>query len=249
MYSRPFASPVPTAFGLSEILWVSGGKACDILMAPHAARDHVHGPLLQTASNPPGLIDHCFLPCRIASLTTSVSRSDCGFGYIIYDKIDKRLGPAAIGRGTLRGTMRPIFGVVADDLTGGMETAAMLVAEGVACGFVTRPDRIADVDDNQAIVVAQKTRVVEAAQAVRSRLPQREGFSRRHAADLLQILCDLRFNRSGQYRTVADAPMSLTDARVTAYCPTSYELARSVFNGHLFVGRSSFPNCRSAPIR
>ncbi|WP_292634407.1 hypothetical protein, partial [Mesorhizobium sp.] len=35
--------------------------------------------------------------------------------------------------------MQPIIGVVADDLTGGMETAAMLVALGVDCGFVTRP--------------------------------------------------------------------------------------------------------------
>ena len=33
-----------------------------------------------------------------------------------------------------------IFGVVADDLTGGMETAAMLVAAGIECGFVTDPD-------------------------------------------------------------------------------------------------------------
>ncbi len=72
--------------------------------------------------------------------------------------------------------MRPIFGVIADDLTGGMETAAMLVAEGVACGFVTRPDRIADVDDNQAIVVAQKTRVVEAAEAVEKSLAAARGL-------------------------------------------------------------------------
>ena len=133
--------------------------------------------------------------------------------------------------------MRPIFGVIADDLTGGMETAAMLVAEGVACGFVTRPDRIADVDDNQAIVVAQKTRVVEAAEAVEKSLAAARGLLALDTRRLFFKYCaTFDLTDQGNIGPVADALMSLTDARVTAYCPTSYELARSVFNGHLFVG-------------
>ena len=41
--------------------------------------------------------------------------------------------------------MQPILGVIADDLTGGMETAAMLVALGVDCGFVTRPALVKEI--------------------------------------------------------------------------------------------------------
>ena len=47
--------------------------------------------------------------------------------------------------------MRPILGIVADDLTGGMETAAMLVALGVDCGFVTRPARVKETASSPAI--------------------------------------------------------------------------------------------------
>src|SRR5689334_22197396 len=63
--------------------------------------------------------------------------------------------------------MQPIIGIVADDLTGGMETAAMLVALGVDCGFVTRPALVQHFSNSPAVVVAQKTRVVPAAEAVR----------------------------------------------------------------------------------
>ena len=61
--------------------------------------------------------------------------------------------------------MQPIIGIVADDLTGGMETAAMLVALGVDCGFVTRPALVQHFANSPAVVVAQKTRVVPAAEA------------------------------------------------------------------------------------
>jgi len=63
--------------------------------------------------------------------------------------------------------MALLFGALADDLTGGMELAAMLVAHGVRCGFVTRPEALAEIgDDFDAVVIARKTRVVPAADAV-----------------------------------------------------------------------------------
>lgn len=65
-----------------------------------------------------------------------------------------------------KGIMKPVFGVVADDLTGGMETAAMLIAAGIDCAFVTDPELVATIGDIPAIVVAQKTRVIPADEAV-----------------------------------------------------------------------------------
>ncbi|MHC2156174.1 uncharacterized protein YgbK (DUF1537 family) [Bradyrhizobium diazoefficiens] len=55
-----------------------------------------------------------------------------------------------------KGIMKPVFGVVADDLTGGMETAAMLIAAGIDCAFVTDPELVATIGDIPAIVVAQQ---------------------------------------------------------------------------------------------
>ena len=55
---------------------------------------------------------------------------------------------------------------MADDLTGGMETAAMLIALGIDCGFVTDPELVADMGETPALVIAQKTRVVAADEAV-----------------------------------------------------------------------------------
>jgi len=134
--------------------------------------------------------------------------------------------------------MQPIFGVVADDLTGGMEAAAMLVAEGVDCGFVTQAERVAAEAGRQAVVVAQKTRVVPAADAVVKSLAAAEALRAIGIPRLYFKYCaTFDSTDQGNIGPVADALLELTGQAITAYCPTSFELARSVFNGHLFVGR------------
>ncbi|MEZ2330206.1 3-oxo-tetronate kinase [Mesorhizobium sp. RCC_202] len=133
--------------------------------------------------------------------------------------------------------MQPIIGIIADDLTGGMETAAMLVALGVDCGFVTKPALVRHFAGSPAIVVAQKTRVVAAAEAVRK------------SEDATQRLLDIGVRRlffkycatfdstdDGNIGPVADALLVLMRATHTGFCPSSGDLARSVFQGHLFVG-------------
>ncbi|WP_434724135.1 3-oxo-tetronate kinase [Mesorhizobium sp. RIZ17] len=133
--------------------------------------------------------------------------------------------------------MQPIIGIVADDLTGGMETAAMLVALGVDCGLVTRPALVQHFANSPAVVVAQKTRVISAAEAVRK------------SEDAAQRLLDIGARRlffkycatfdstdDGNIGPVADSLLALTRATHTGFCPSSGDLARSVFQGHLFVG-------------
>lgn len=133
--------------------------------------------------------------------------------------------------------MQPIIGIVADDLTGGMETAAMLVALGVDCGFVTKPAQVRHFANSPAVVVAQKTRVVPASEAVR----KSEDAARR----LLDIGATRLFFKycatfdstdDGNIGPVADSLLALTRATHTGFCPSSGDLARSVFQGHLFVG-------------
>lgn len=133
--------------------------------------------------------------------------------------------------------MRPIFGVVADDLTGGMETAAMLVALGVDCAFVTRPELVRDVAGSPAIVVAQKTRVIPAADAVRmSEAAARELMGAGARQLFFKYCATFDSTDKGNIGPVADRLLEITGASHTAFCPTSADLARSVFNGHLFVG-------------
>jgi 3-dehydrotetronate 4-kinase len=133
--------------------------------------------------------------------------------------------------------MQPILGVIADDLTGGMETAAMLVALGVDCGFVTRPALVRETASSPATVVAQKTRVIPAADAVRRSEEAAKALLETGARRLFFKYCaTFDSTDKGNIGPVADRLLEMTGATHTAYCPSSADLARSVFNGHLFVG-------------
>jgi uncharacterized protein YgbK (DUF1537 family) len=133
--------------------------------------------------------------------------------------------------------MKPVFGVVADDLTGGMETAAMLVAHGVDCAFVTDPDAVETLGDVEAIVVAQKTRVIPAVQAVaRTERAARALLARGTRQIFFKYCATFDSTDDGNIGPVADVLMDLTGAPYTAFCPSSPELKRTVYNGHLFLG-------------
>ena len=134
--------------------------------------------------------------------------------------------------------MEPLLGVIADDLTGGMESASMLVSLGVDCAFVSRPSLVAEVAGAQAIIVAQKTRVTAAAEAVEKSLEAARELRAVGARQLFFKYCaTFDSTDDGNIGPVADALLELTGAACTAFCPTSAELWRSVFNGYLFYGR------------
>lgn len=134
--------------------------------------------------------------------------------------------------------MKPLLGIIADDLTGGMESASMLVALGVECGFVTKPERVAEAAGSPAVVVAQKTRVAPAAEAVgKSRAAARALLDAGARQLFFKYCATFDSTDEGNIGPVADALMEMTGATCTAFCPTSAELGRSVFNGYLFYGR------------
>ena len=58
-----------------------------------------------------------------------------------------------------------ILGGLADDLTGGLELAAMLVAEGVSTLLATSPSAARSIGTADAVVIAQKTRIAPATEA------------------------------------------------------------------------------------
>ena len=120
---------------------------------------------------------------------------------------------------------RPFFGIVADDMTGGLETAAMLVADGVRCAFVTDAASVGDVGEVEAVVVAQKSRA--AAEALLAAGVRRLFF---------KYCATFDSTDRGNIGPVADVLMDLTGARFAIFCPSSPALRRTVYNGHLFLG-------------
>lgn len=133
--------------------------------------------------------------------------------------------------------MKPILGVVADDLTGGMETAAMLIAAGVDCAFVTDPQLVDSLDGAQAIVVAQKTRVIGAGEAVaRTERAARALVAKGARQVFFKYCATFDSTDKGNIGPVSDMLLEVTGAPYTAFCPSSPPLGRTVYNGHLFLG-------------
>jgi uncharacterized protein YgbK (DUF1537 family) len=130
-----------------------------------------------------------------------------------------------------------LFGALADDLTGGMELAAMLVAGGVRCGFVTRPERLAELPaDTQAVVIAQKTRVIPAAAAVAAFEHGARALQARGVRQVFFKYCaTFDSTDAGNIGPCADLLRDMTGARLTAFCPSFPEAGRRVFQGHLFA--------------
>ncbi len=130
-----------------------------------------------------------------------------------------------------------ILGGLADDLTGGLELATMLVAEGVPTLLATSADAVEPVGDAAAVVLAQKTRIAPAAEA-------RERFDAGAAALLTAGARQLFFKYcatfdstdAGNIGPCIEVLAARTGSPFTACCPTFPEYQRAVFQGHLFVG-------------
>lgn len=133
--------------------------------------------------------------------------------------------------------MQTIMGVIADDLTGGMETASMFVALGVGCGFVTRPELVASHAPEPVMVVAQKTRVIPAADATRQCTRAAKALLEAGARQLFFKYCaTFDSTDEGNIGPVTDRLLEMVGEDRTLFCPTAPEAGRTVYNGHLFVG-------------
>ena len=129
--------------------------------------------------------------------------------------------------------MSLIFGAVADDLTGGLELAAMLVAEGVPCAFATTPP---ESTDEPAIVIGRRTRVAEPQWATADVRRVGQWLRDQGARQLFFKYCaTFDSTPAGNIGNCADALRDLTGCGLTAFCPSFPEAGRRVFQGHLFA--------------
>ena len=130
--------------------------------------------------------------------------------------------------------MSLIFGAIADDLTGGLELAAMLRAGGVACDFVSDPSLIGA--GAEAAVVALRTRVAPKAEAVRAFEQAGRRLIKAGASRLFFKYCaTFDSTDEGNIGPCADVLRELTGAAQALFCPSFPEAGRRVFQGHLFA--------------
>lgn len=134
---------------------------------------------------------------------------------------------------------RLCFAAIADDLTGGVELASILVANGVrtemAVGAPLATTGLAgDVD---AIVVAVRSRVADASWATTTFQSVAHWLERFRPRQTFFKYCGtFDSTPAGNIGCCAEALSDIRGAGRTVFCPAFPENGRTVYCGHLFVG-------------
>ena len=132
-----------------------------------------------------------------------------------------------------------MIGAIADDFTGGTDVAVAFRRAGLRTVVVFGdPTSAGDLPEHDALVVALKTRTIDADDAVRQSLDAAEWLRSRGADQLFFKFCSTFDSRpEGNIGPVADALADLLGAARAAVVPASPEHLRTQYLGHLFVDR------------
>jgi uncharacterized protein YgbK (DUF1537 family) len=130
------------------------------------------------------------------------------------------------------------IGAIADDLTGGTDLALMLKREGMRVRQVIGvPERL-DASGIDAVVVSLKSRTAPVAEAVSQSLASVRALRSAGAQQLFFKYCStFDSTDEGNIGPVADALIEETGAKSMIFCPAFPANKRTVYQGHLFVGR------------
>lgn len=138
-----------------------------------------------------------------------------------------------------RNATLPVLGCIADDITGATDLAGALVRRGIATTQIFGvpegpPDSRAD-----AVVIALKTRTAASAEA-REEALRSARWLRSHGVRGLYFKYCSTFDSTaeGNIGPVADALLAELASPLTVHCPAYPANGRTVYLGHLFVGRS-----------
>ena len=131
-----------------------------------------------------------------------------------------------------------LLGAIADDFTGATDLAAMLVRNGMRTVQRIGVPAVSDpVPDADAVVVALKSRTAPAAEAVAESLAALAWLRAAGARQVFFKYCStFDSTEAGNIGPVADALLAALDGGFALACPAFPANARSVFQGHLFVG-------------
>src|SRR5262249_22750888 len=134
------------------------------------------------------------------------------------------------------GNLSLVLAAIADDFTGALELASIMVREGLRARMVTRHADVSDIGDVDVVVFALKSRVAPAREAV-------SAFAR--SADLIDRLGGARqvffkycatFDSTsrGNIGPCADYLADRFGAKFVGFCPAFPDVKRTVYQGHLF---------------
>jgi 3-dehydrotetronate 4-kinase len=130
-----------------------------------------------------------------------------------------------------------MIGVIADDITGGTDVALMLTKRGGhVVQFIGLPD--GPLPQADAVVISLKTRSCPPAEAVAQAQAACVALQEGGAGPILFKYCStFDSTDAGNIGPVIDALMTATGAALTVACPAFPANGRTVYQGHLFVGR------------
>lgn len=128
-----------------------------------------------------------------------------------------------------------VFGAIADDLTGGLELASMLIARGVPTTLSVGAGTPARY--GSAHVFALKSRVAPVAEAVRTTLEALERLIERGTRQIFFKYCaTFDSTPAGNIGPCAEAILQRLGAQQALFVPALCETRRTVYQGHMFGG-------------
>jgi uncharacterized protein YgbK (DUF1537 family) len=131
-----------------------------------------------------------------------------------------------------------MIGCIADDYTGGTDVAAAFRRQGLRTMLLFgQPDGMPDVDGYDALVVALKSRALDAGTAVNMALAARDWLVSQAEVSIVYFKYCSTFDSTpaGNIGPVTDALLDAAGDALTVVCPASPEHGRTVYQGHLFV--------------
>lgn len=141
-----------------------------------------------------------------------------------------------------------LLGCVADDLTGATDLALMLVRGGMRTVQIMNVPATGDaLPEADAIVVALKSRTIPADEAVAMSVASAKALQAAGARQLFFKYCStFDSTDAGNIGPVGDALLDLCGGGIAIACPAFPANGRTVYQGHLFVGRTLLSN---SPLR
>ncbi|MEO1695517.1 MAG: four-carbon acid sugar kinase family protein, partial [Pseudomonadota bacterium] len=131
-----------------------------------------------------------------------------------------------------------LLGCIADDITGATDLALMLSRSGMRTIQVMGvPDDSVPFDDYDAVVVALKSRTIAPDDAIAMSCKTLDALQANGARQMFFKYCSTFDSTSeGNIGPVADALFDRLGGGVAIVCPAFPANARSIYQGHLFVG-------------
>ena len=131
-----------------------------------------------------------------------------------------------------------LLGCIADDFTGATDLANTLVKAGMnTVQSIGVPGPALDVGETDALVIALKSRINPAVDAIEESLQALAWLRENGATQIIFKYCStFDSTDNGNIGPVADALLDVLGSDFTIACPAFPETGRSIYKGYLFVG-------------